>query len=800
MFLSYFRIAWRQLRNNRVPAIINIAGLAMGMATALLIGLWIADEASFDHYAPDHSRVAVIMLSQRLTSTAMGINASKEHPFTAIGPTIAPVIGPVIDHADSDIFEGTAIVKNARNKIIGVGDKALSRHAFWAQYTLPKIFGFRMLSGTAEALKEPSTVLLSQSLAAAFFGNGDDVAEKALGKTIRVDNESEFRVGGVYADPPQNTTFHDAQFLLPWDSKQNSFLNTSTDWTNHSAGMYALLKPGVTYEQATTRIKDLPTPHVPWWDETLLTYPLDQAHLHDNFDAADNGVPTGGRIRLLWFFGAIGAIVLLLACINFMNLSTARSEKRAREVAIRKTIGSRRRQLVLQFLGESLLTAMLAFVLAAALAGFFLPAFNHLAGKTLTFPWTSGPFWTAAAVFTFVTGLLAGSYPAFYLSGFSPIRMFARRTGLPRKILVVTQFTVSLILIIGTVVIFRQIQFAKDRPIGYTREGLVTVPLNTDSLRGHFDALREDLLSSGVVANLAESSYGPTGFYDGNELYWSGMNEAQKAMEYHNVCVTPEFGPTVGWKVLQGRDFSRGYATDSNGIVLNETAAEFTGFKDPIGRQVTFFNKPYHIIGVVSDLLTNSPYDKIEPALFTETGYLSVITIRIKPGAPMHAALDVLQKTFKRYNPASPFLYTFNDDDYAQKFADETRLGDIAVVFAILAIGISCLGLFGLASFVAEQRTKEIGVRKVLGATVLDLCALLSKDFLVLTVLAMTIAMPLAYLGMQKWLSNYAYHAPLSWWIFGATGVGLLLITLATVSFQSIKAALMNPVKSLRSE
>jgi putative ABC transport system permease protein len=800
MLRSYWTIAWRHLQTRRVSTAINIAGLAIGMATALLIGLWINDETSFDHYSTGHQRIAAILLAQRVTSPALGMNASASHPQTSVGQSISSVIGPVIDKTYKDIFEKTALTTDPQPHLIGNGDKTLSRNAAWCQYTLPEIFGFQLLAGNTRSFKDPSTVLLSKSTATALFGKNPDAIEKAIGKTVRLDNAEDFRVGGVYADLPQNTTFHAADFLLPWDSKDIASLNSNTNWMDHNSEMYALLIPGTTYAEATARIKNLPTPHITVWQENLLAYPLDRLHLHHEFDLDNDGAPTGGRIGLLWLFGIIGGFVLLLACINFMNLSTARSEKRAREVAIRKTIGSLRSQLIMQFLGESLLTATLAFGLATLLAVLFLPAFNELAGKDLRFPWTSAPFWTSALAFTAFTGLLAGSYPAFYLSGFSPISMLVRRTSMPRKILVVTQFTVSLTLIIATIVIFRQIQFAKDRPIGYTRDNLITVPLNTDSLRGHFETLREDLIRSGLVANMAVSSYGPGGFWDNNKMSWPGMDQTQEPMLYRNVCVTPEYGPTVGWTILKGRDFSRDFQTDSSAMLLNESAAKATGFKDPIGKQVTFRDHNYHIIGVVSDMLTNSPYYKIEPAIFTETGYLSVITIRVRPGTPMHAAVEGLQKAFKHANPASPFLYSFNNDDYAQKFADESRLGNIAVVFSVLAIFISCLGLFALAAFVAEQRTKEIGVRKVLGADVLDLWALLSKDFLALTALSMLIAMPLAAVAMHRWLENYQYHTPLSWWIFGASGAGLLLITLATVSFQSLKAALANPVNSLRSD
>jgi ABC-type antimicrobial peptide transport system permease subunit len=565
-----------------------------------------------------------------------------------------------------------------------------------------------------------------------------------------------------------------------------------------------------TPEAATARIKDLPLhgAYVQWKrdpevKETLMTYPLDRIHLHGDFSF---GVPSGGRIQFVWFFTIIGGFVLILACINFMNLSTARSEQRAKEVGIRKTIGSSRGQLIAQFLGESILLSLLAFLMAAVLAYLSLPFFNGIAAKNMHFPADSPAFWVVALGFTIATGIFAGSYPAFYLSAFRPLKVLkgnfraGRSATLPRQALVTLQFTVSLSLIIGTVIVFRQIQVAKDRPVGYAREGLITVPINTDTLRRHDDALRNELMRTGMITGVAESSLPTTGFDNGNSMEWEGQTNEQKFVNFHNVSITPEFGPTVGWTLLQGRNLSRDFSTDSNSMLINATALKAAGFKNPIGQRVSFYGRPFTIVGVVSDMLANSPYEPIEPTIFLGYGDMGVYTMRIRPDKPVQSALAALEPVFKKFNPASPFIYHFTDDEYAQKFAAETRIGNLAAVFAGLAIFISCLGLFGLASFVAEQRSKEIGVRKVLGAGVFSLWALLSKDFLRLVVLSMFISMPLVFWGMHRWLENYAYRAALSWWIFASAGTGILLITLLTVSFQSLKAALINPVNSLRSE
>lgn len=804
MFRNYLTTAIRNLQKHRSNSIINIAGLAAGMVITLLIGLWIADEFAFDHYHTNHRRIVQVMVRHEVTG-AMRQRAIASGYTKMAGYTISTALGPALRKGYDDIFQKTGMISANGSSLLNVGDKAIAVEGEWAQYTIPEIFTFHMLAGSTTALKDPSTILISQSTATALFGHTDPI-----GKTIRRNNNSTFFVGGVYEDLPENSTFYQMGVLLPWENNEAAWLNKNNDWSDHSAHLYALLAGNTTYEQATARIKDLPAqgayiagPRNPEVKETLMTYPLDRIHLHGDFKW---GVPDGGRIQFVWFFGIIGTFVLLLACINFMNLSTARSEQRAKEVGIRKTIGSLRSQLIAQFLGESILLALLAFLLAVCLAYLSLPFFNGIAAKHLQFPADSLVFWAIALGFTLLTGILAGSYPAFYLSAFRPVKVLkgffraGRAAALPRQVLVTLQFTVSLSLIIGTIIVFRQIQVAKDRPIGYTREGLITVPINTDTLQHQADALRNELLNTGMVASVAESSLPTTSFMNGNSMEWEGQTEEQKYLNFRNVNITPEFGPTIGWTVVQGRDLSRNFGTDSSSMLINVAALKAAGFKNPIGQRVKFYGKSYTIVGVVNNMLANSPYEPIEPAIFLGDGWLGNFTIRIRPGKPMQAALATIEAVFKKFNPASPFICHFNDDEYAQKFAAETRIGDLAAVFTVLAIFISCLGLFGLASFVAEQRTKEIGVRKILGASVFSLWTLLSKDFLRLVILSMFISMPLVFIGMHRWLEQYAYRTPLSWWIFAASGAGILLITLATVSFQSLKAALMNPVRSLRSE
>jgi ABC-type antimicrobial peptide transport system permease subunit len=792
MLKNYLLLALRQLRKNRGYSFINIFGLATGMAVALVIGLWITGELAVDKSYPDHPRIVEIMQDQRPKG------ASPSSPITYRGYTVSSALKAYLQKGYKDVFSETALFSWPDEGLLVNGDRSISRKGSWVEHTFPQIFGYHFLSGTAESMRDPSTALISRSTAIALFGTGN-----ALGKTFRYNAQLPFTVGGVFEDQPATSTLKEIDFFIPMSHKWMDWLTQNTDFNNHSARIFARLAGNTTPEQATARIKDLCTPFVIHNIENYSVIPYEQLYLHYDESDSANGTGRIGSIRLI---GIIGVFVLLLACINFMNLSTARSEKRAKEVGIRKTLGSLRGQLISQFLGESLIVAFAAFIIAIALTALSLPWFSQLSGTSMTFPWASPIFWTLALAFTAFTGLLAGSYPAFYLSAFRPVKVLkgafkaGKSASTPRRVLVVAQFSISLALIIGTLVVFEQIRFGKDRPVGYDRTGLINVPINTDSLDRHFESLRTALLNTGVVANVANSSQLMTSFSQNNFMEWTGMNEDQKKISFRDVMVNADFGPTLGWTMLRGRDFSHSHPTDSSAIIVNETAARILNFKDPIGNTVSLWGKSWTIIGVSKDMLVNDPYNTVQPAVFFGSGGHYTHIIRVKPGTSIRTALAAIGSVYKQFNPASPFIYHFNEDAYEQKFIAETRIGNLTTVFSSLAILISCLGLFGLASFVAEQRTKEIGVRKVLGARVLNLWALLSGDFLKLIVLSMLITMPFTWFAMTGWLQNYPIHTTIPAWIFIATGFGMLLVTLATVSFQAVRAALVNPVKSLRSE
>lgn len=790
MLKNFIKIAWRNLLKNKVYSAINILGLAFGMAVATLIGLWLLDELTYNHYFPKHKDLAQVMITQTFNGE------------TGTGHAIAIPLAAELRNKYGTNFKNVTLASWNQGFILGAGEKKISSSGMWVQPAFPGMLDLHMLHGSINALNDQLSIMISQSIATALFGDADP-----MGKTIKINNKIDLKVAGVYENMPKNSTFNDTYILMSWDkylTTEKWLQGAQTQWENHSFQMFVEKYPGGDFDAMTAKLSNITRQYAKDGDEHVVFHPMDTWRLYDDFE---NGKVSGGRIKYVWMFGIIGVFVLLLACINFMNLSTARSEKRAKEVGIRKAIGSVRKQLVVQFLSESVIMAVLAFVFSIVLVLLFLPFFNQMADKQMSIPFSNIWFWLIMLVFIAFTGFISGSYPAFYLSGFNAVRVLkgtfkaGRFSALPRQIMVVVQFTISIALIIGTIIVFRQIDYAKDRPVGYTREGLITIMMNTPDLYGHYDAIRSDLLNTGVVENMAESSSPTTGTWSNQIGFdWAGKDPSSTPL-FGTIGVTQDFGKTINWHILKGRDFSRDFKSDTSSMVINESAVKLMGFKNPVGKMIKFNGQPMTIIGVIGDMVMDSPYFPVMPTVFfLNPGWANVITIKIKPTASVSAALDKIGGVFKRYNPASPFEYKFTVDDYADKFADEMRIGKLASFFAILAIIISSLGLFGLASFVAEQRTKEIGIRKVLGASVGNLWAMLSKEFVLLVSISCVIAIPLAWYYLYQWLKNYKYHTDISWWVFVAACVGAMFITLLTVSAQAVRAAVANPVRSLRSE
>ncbi|MFD2573039.1 permease prefix domain 2-containing transporter [Spirosoma soli] len=807
MLRNYFKIAYRNLVKNKVYSFINIAGLAAGMAVAMLIGLWIHDELSFNKYHQNYDRIVQVMQHQTFNGE---VGTQRANPYP-LGPELWSKYGSDGQAAGEGLFKYVVMSSWTNDHVLAYGNKKITKTGNFFEAQAPDMLTLHMRKGTRAGLKEINSIMLSESVANAFFGDTDPI-----GQLMKIDSKFDVKVTGVYEDLPYNSDFKELTFMAPWALFFNSTSwpeKLNNPWRANAFQTFAQLADHVgvqpdDIDKLSAQIKDVKlnrvNPAEARFKPEVFLHPMSQWHLYSEWK---NGVNTGGRIQFVWLFGIIGVFVLLLACINFMNLSTARSEKRAKEVGIRKAVGSVRSQLIAQFFSESLLVVAVAFAVALLLVQFSLPVFNEVADKKLTILWSNPLFWGLGLSFSLLTGLIASSYPALYLSSFQPVKVLkgtfkvGRFAAIPRQVLVVVQFTVSVTLIIGTIIVFRQIQYAKDRPIGYSRDGLLTVPMTTPDMASHYNAIRSDVLRTGAVADMSESSNPPTYVAAVNNGYeWKGKDPSTEG-NFATVSVSHDFGKSVGWQFKQGRDFSRAFSTDSSGIVLNETAVKFMGLKQPIGETVTCDGKPYTVVGVIKDMVMESPYQPVFRTVFMlDYGDANVFNIKLNPALSAREALSRIEPVFKKYSPSAPFDYKFVDEAYARKFGDEERIGRLSSFFAILAIFISCLGIFGLASFIAEQRTKEIGVRKVLGASVVNLWGLLSKDFVVLVVIAFFVATPLAYYALNSWLQKYEYRTEISWWIFAVSGAGALVVTLLTVSYQSIKAALMNPVKSLRSE
>ncbi len=784
MFYSYFKLTCRHLMKSRINTSINILGLSMGMAVALLAGLWVWDELSFDHIHTNHKRLAQIL---SVTNFNGSVGAS---------PTSSVPVAAALKEQDPADFTRLSLL-SATDQTLANGDKKIGGSGAWVQADFPVMFSLNLIEGTANALKDPGSLLLSAGIAKALFGT-----TPAIGKLIRVENGTTLKCGGVYKDLPQNSSFYTYQFVLRWENTDTPG-KLEDGWTNHHFQLFVQLSPHADPDRVSAKIRDIAKPVNSW--EELQLYPMDRWRLYDR---PENGHMTGGRLQQVWLCGIIAFFVLLLACINFINLSTARSAKRARETGVRKVLGSSRRGLAAQFLGEALVTTFLATLAALLVSQLTIPWFNQLSGKELSIPYTSPPFWLLVLAFSFFTGLLSGSYPAFYLSGFQAIEVLKGRlqTGniayLTRRLLVILQFTISVSLVIAVITIYRQVQFAKNRPVGYSPAGLITIEPGMPDLLEKFDALRADLIKTGAVEEVAESSSPTTEVRNSILGYdWEGR-DPRFIPVLGTLFISHEFGKTIGWTIKEGRDFSRTFATDSGAFILNEAAATYMGLKNPVGRSIGTHDAERPIIGVIRDMVMESPYSAVLPTIFTvyADSRIHTLVVRINPALNIQDALARIKPVMMRYDPETVFNYDFVDSSYGAKFLDEERTGRLTSVFAALAILISCMGLFGLVSFVAEQRTREIGIRKVLGASVFRLWRLLSTEFLLLVLVSGLIAAPLTGFILDAWLQHFTYHTSMSWWTFLSAGAGALFITLLTVSHQTIRAASANPINSLRSE
>ncbi len=788
MFKNYLKIAWRALLNSKGFSLINIAGLSIGMAAAMLIALWIWNELSFDRFHND------------INNTYVAFNRAKFDGRLDCWPTTPNPLGPALKQEYPEVKRSVRVGWSEQH-LIDHNDKKRQAKGFITDDGFLQLFNFPAISGNiSTALKEPNSLVITETLAKKIFGDDD-----AVGKIIKLDNRFEMKVTAVLKTLPSNTRFQ-FDLMMPWSFMKQLYGRDDPYWGNNSYKTYVQLQPNTQVDALNKKIRDITIRHSNHDEDTeVFLYPLSDFYLHNSFV---NGKPVGGRIEVVHLFAVIASFILLIACINFMNLSTARSEKRAKEVGVRKAIGALKNSLIGQFLLESVIISVIAGVISVVLAQVFLPYFNTLVQWHLAIPYGSLWFWAIFVSFMLVTGLLAGCYPALYLSSFKPVEVLkgtfrsANALITPRKLLVIVQFTFAVVMIISTIIIRRQIQYAQDRDNGYSKGNVAFVDFSGD-IDKNKDLIKKELLSSGVATavTITNQSFTNAGSNSWG-LNWQGKAPGSKIV-FDQMATLGDFAKTLKLKMLEGRDIDpERYPTDSTACLISELALKAMGFKQPIGQIVDKDGIKWHVVGVFKDFIWGSPFDPLNPmfVMGPATRWSNNINWRFSDQKPIGQLMKQAEAIFKRYNPAFPFQANFLDEEYAQKFHEQQRTASLAGTFAILTIIISCLGLFGLAAYMAANRTKEIGVRKVLGASVANITTLLSVDFLKLVVASIVIATPIAWFAMNKWLQNYTYRIEVEWWVFLLAGGAAVLIALLTVSFQSVRAAVANPVKSLRSE
>ncbi|MBD8490926.1 ABC transporter permease [Echinicola sp. CAU 1574] len=787
MWKNYIKIAWRNLLNKKGFAFINIGGLAVGMASALLILLLVQHEWSMDRF--HHKKDQIFRVMNR---------AEFNGEIHVWGSTPKP-LGPALKE-EYPAISAFSRFSTMDNLLFTVGEQKISSDGAFVDISFLDMFDFPLLEGDKQVVfKQPTDIVITQDFASRLFGSAD-----ALGKTVLVNNQETFTITGILEDLPSNTQFS-FDYLVPWSYMEK--LGWSDDyWGNNSVDTYVELNDQSDPQVVGEKIKDITKRHSNTEETEVILHAMPDWRLYSRFE---NGEIAGGRIEMIRLFGVIAGFILLIACINFMNLTTARSEKRAKEVGIRKVVGAGKMALVYQFLIESIIISALAGVIALGIVQLILPYFNQLIDKDLFINFTSVWFWTGLLGFVLLTGVLAGSYPAFFLSSFMPTKVLKgtfRKVNSkvnPRKILVVLQFTIAIILMISTLVIQKQIRHGKDRENGYDRKNLIYIPL-TDDVKKHYGVIKQELINGGTAESMTRTLSPLTEIWSNTwGIDWEGKDPDDKTV-FNRFNIDEDIVRTAGLTLLSGRDLDLDrFPSDSLAMLLNESAVKAMGFEEPLGQLVNDSDTDYHVVGVVKDFIMTNPFEPIEPLILAgirSGNWTNVAHIKFNPSLSTANALANTKEVLAKYNPDFPFEYTFVDEAYAQKFESSQKSAKLAASFAFLTIFISCLGLFGLSAYIAETRTKEIGIRKVLGASVGSLTSLLSRDFVLLVVISCAIAFPVAWWAMSQFLKSYAYRINLDWWLFALAGIGAVLIAVLTVSSQAIKTALMNPVNSLRNE
>jgi putative ABC transport system permease protein len=785
MFRNYFKIALRHLKKNKGYAFINMIGLSLGMACAILILLWVNDELHYNSFNKNYSRLYQVMESQSYDG--------KTYTFSAMP-------GPFVNAIKQDIPEIKYAARTdwGTRKLFTLGEKSIYEQGLYTDPDFLKMFSYKIIHGDPKALLDPKSIFISDKMAEKFYGR-----ENPIGKTLRLDDTALATVAGVFVEPDTRSTLQ-----FSWLAAFETYANENKwllNWGNNGIQNYVQLNDNADVAAVNRKFSNF----IQSKDTTAVAKPflfaMNDWRLRNKFI---DGVQSGGRIQYVNLFSIIALLIILIACINFMNLATARSEQRAREVGVRKAMGAGRGMLIRQFFGESIVMSFAAMVLALVIVIAILPAFNTLVDKKLAVDFSSPAIWAELPAIAILCGVLSGSYPSLYLSSFNPTTVFkglkTRRDSViayVRKGLVITQFVVSIMLIISTIIIYKQIQHVKERQLGYNKDNIVITGLK-GKMNEHFQAMYQQLMATGAVENAAVSNSRVLELNSSSgDFNWPGKDPNAKVL-VSTEWVSPAYVSTMKMQIKYGRDFYKDGVSDTSNVIVNETFAKIIGKENPVGEVLTRDdNSKLQIVGVVKDFVFNDMYKAPDPAvLICQPSSVNRMLVRLKSNKDVSASLAKIEAVIKDFAPGYPFEYKFMDDEFANLFKSEMLIGKLSRLFAFLTILISCLGLFGLAAYMAERRTKEIGIRKVLGATIVNVITLLSKDFLRLVAIASLIAFPLAWFAMHKWLEDFAYRINIPFWVFAAAGILSVIIALCTVSFQAIKAAVANPVSSLRTE
>ncbi len=788
MLSNYIKIAFRSLIKNLVYSFINIAGLTVGIASTILILLWVADEISYNHFNKNYDRLYQVYMNQEY---ANGVGTQNSLPYA---------LKEGIKNKSSRV-KYIAMTNPGEENLLTVGDNRVSKLGLCVTEDFLKMFSYNLIKGNQEtALNDPGSIVLTESTARILFGDTDP-----MDQLVKIDNNQVMKVTGVIKDVPRQSTLQ-FNYLLPfafYEATQEWVRRSKDRWDNEAFRIFVELNEGSASSDVNESIKNLiKENNKESTSAQVFLHPMSNWRLYSTFE---NGKVSGGMIEYVQLFTVIAIFVLIIACINFMNLATAKSESRAREVGIRKSVGSRRKELIFQFLGESILITLIAFLFGLLIVELCLPFYNTLVNKQLFIDYSNGWLWIIAIAVILITGFIAGSYPAFYLSAFQPVKVLkgkvqvGKGASTPRKVLVTLQFGFSILLIIGTVVIYQQIQHVKGRETGYNRENLLLIWTNNE-LETSFKTIKDELIKTGVVKSVSKSNSPVTRIFSRNTVEWTGMPDGPP-IEFTVIATEYDYTETLGIKMLQGRDFSRDFKSDSNAVVINKTAMDLMGLENVVGEKVKMWGQELPVIGVMENVVMGSPDQPVDPLvmIFNPT-WSSTIAVRLEKTNDLPAAIGSVESVFKKYNPSYPFAYRFADTEFQTKFATINLISKLATIFASLAIVITCLGLFGLAAFTAEQRTKEIGIRKVMGATVGSLVILMTKDFSRLVLIAFVVSSPLALFALNSFLERYPYRISIQWWVLPSVGLLAMVLALIIVSAQALRAALSNPTASLRSE